>query len=167
MQDNEKKPELSAGVVVMRHDPLKGPCVLTLRVYGKLDLPKGHAEPEHASILQTAKDELYQESNFVLMPIGSELMASIPVAALISDDSFKCINIDGKTGHVRKNVFLYAAETLYSGPIDIRPNKDGIKEHDEAVWVPFDRIEQSRLHEYMKPGALWAIDLYKRQILRR
>lgn len=167
MPDIEKKPELSAGVVVMRHDPLKGPCVLTLRVYGKLDLPKGHAEPEHATILQTAKDELYQESNFVLMPMGSELMASIPVAALISDDNYKCSNVDIKTGRVKKDVFLYAADTLYSGPIDIRPNKDGIREHEEAIWLPFDKVESSKLHAYMKPGVLWAMDQYKQHVLRR
>jgi len=158
MADNSKKPEVSAGVVVMRHDPVRGSLVLTLSVYGNLDLPKGHVEEEHLGLadplLQTAIDELEQESNFILKPIGSELMITEPIAALISNEKFECNNI--------------AADTLYTGPITIVENpKSGIKEHDAAVWLPFDRVAESRIHKYMIPGVLWAMGVYENMLLRR
>ena len=169
MKGNPREPEISAGVVVMRHDPVRGPLVLTLSVYGKLDLPKGHVEPEHLllpdPIYQTAVDELRQESNFILKPAGSELMATSPIAALIS---YKCENIDKKTGRIKKYVILYAADTLYAGPIEIVVNPEsGIKEHDAAIWLPFDEVATSRIHSYMIPGVLWAMDLYRAMLLRR
>lgn len=172
MQDNIKIPEISAGVVVMRHDPVRGPLVLTLSVYGKLDLPKGHVEQEHLlladPIYQTAADELYQESNFVLSPVGSDLMASSPIAALISNEKYECRNFDKKTDRVKKRVFLYAADTLYAGPITIVENpKSGIKEHDAAIWLPFDEVVTSKIHKYMIPGVVWAMDLYRDMLLRR
>ena len=172
MKGNPREPEISAGVVVMRHDPVRGPLVLTLSVYGKLDLPKGHVEPEHLllpdPIYQTAVDELRQESNFILKPAGSELMATSPIAALISDEKYKCENIDKKTGRIKKYVILYAADTLYAGPIEIVVNPEsGIKEHDAAIWLPFDEVATSRIHSYMIPGVLWAMDLYKAMLLRR
>jgi len=167
MSDKMSGRETSAGVVVIRHDPIKGACILMLSVYGRFDLPKGHTEPDNPSLLATAARELFEEASFELMPVGSDLMASIPVASLISDENYKCSNVDSKTGKVKKDVYLYAAETLYAGPIEIRPNKDGIKEHDAAIWVPFDSVEKSRLHAYMKPGALWAMDLYSSRVLRR
>jgi 8-oxo-dGTP pyrophosphatase MutT (NUDIX family) len=172
MADNSKKPEVSAGVVVMRHDPVRGPLVLTLSVYGNLDLPKGHVEEEHLGLadplLQTAIDELEQESNFILKPIGSELMITEPIAALISNEKYECNNIDKKTGRIKKHVFLYAADTLYTGPITIVENpKSGIKEHDAAVWLPFDRVAESRIHKYMIPGVLWAMGVYENMLLKR
>jgi len=172
MADNSKKPEVSAGVVVMRHDPIRGPLVLTLSIYGKLDLPKGHVEEEHLGLadplLQTAIDELEQESNFILKPIGSELMITEPIAALISNEKFECNNIDKKTRRIKKHVFLYAADTLYAGPITIVENpKTRIKEHDAAIWLPFDEVAKPGIHEYMKPGVRWAMDLYRDMLKRR
>lgn len=168
-RDDHQETEVSAGVVVIRDDPKRGPCVLALRVYGKLDLPKGHIEPEHYAVAQDvdpillcAADELFQEADYTLLPIGSEMLASETVAVMLSPKRFMCRNIDKKTGRVRKNVHLYVAETMCPNA-RIKPNPEsGIKEHDEVVWLPFKSVEGSNLHRYLVPGVMWAIDQYTR-----
>jgi 8-oxo-dGTP pyrophosphatase MutT (NUDIX family) len=167
MQD-DKAPEISAGVVVIRDDPKRGPCVLTLRIGKKLDLPKGHVEQVHFEtalrvdpILLCAADELFQEADYTLLPEGSELLASEPVAVMISPERFMCRNIDKKTGRTRKNVHLYVAETINSRAL-IKPNPEtGIKEHDEVVWVPFSKVSSSDIHPYLMLGVDWAIEKYR------
>lgn len=164
MQDKEK-PEISAGVVVMRVDPKKGPCVLTLRIGRRFDLPKGHVEKEHLTsgdpILACAADELDQEADITLLPIGSSLDQNTQVAALMSDSYYICSNINSKTGAVKKNVYLYAAETQCPRAV-IKPNPDnGIMEHDEAVWIPFGKVESSAIHPYLIPGVVWAMSVFK------
>ena len=163
MQDKDM-PEISAGVVVMRQDLKKGPCVLTLRIGKRFDLPKGHIEEEHTRagdpILTCAADELDQEADITLLPMGSALDAGTQIAALLSDQSYTCSNISPKTGAVKKNVHLYAAETMCSRAV-IKPNPDnGILEHDEVVWIPFGKVESSAIHPYLKPGVLWAMKIY-------
>lgn len=168
-RDDNQIAEVSAGVVVIRDDPKRGPCILALRVYGKLDLPKGHLEKVHFEsaqdvdpILLCAADELFQEADYTLLPMGSELLASETVAVMISPKRFICRNIDRKTGRIRKNVHLYAAETLCPNA-KIKPNPEsGVKEHDEVVWLPFSKIEESKLHRYLIPGALWAVEQYNK-----
>lgn len=167
-REASNQPEISAGVVVIRDDRRKGPCVLALRVFGRLDLPKGHVEKEHMEsaekvdpILLCAADELFQEADYTLLPMGSRMHPDEPLAVLISPRRFMCRNVDRRTGHVRKNVHLYVAETQ-SSRAKIKPNPEsGIKEHDEIVWVPIDRVGESKIHAYLKPGVLWAIDRYR------
>lgn len=166
---DDEKPEISAGVVVIRDDPRKGPCVLMLRIGKKLDLPKGHIEQIHFDtakdvdpILLCAADELFQEADYSLLPMGALMMVSETVAVMISPDRFMCSNVDRRTGRVRKNVHLYVAETLCADA-KIKPNPEsGIKEHDEVAWVPFSKIPESQLHQYLIPGVLWAVEQYKR-----
>jgi hypothetical protein len=164
MQDNTQ-PEISAGVVVMRLDPKKGPCVLTLRIGRRFDLPKGHVEEVHTRmgdpILAGAADELDQEADITLLPIGAPLDPATQVAALLSDVNFVCSNISSKTGAVKKNVYLYAAETQCPRAV-IKPNpENGILEHDEVVWIPFGKVENSAIHPYLKPGVLWAMRIFQ------
>jgi 8-oxo-dGTP pyrophosphatase MutT (NUDIX family) len=168
IKESSNEPEISAGVIVIREDAKRGPCVLTLSVFGKLDLPKGHLEPEHFTsaqevdpILLCAADELFQEADYTLVPIGAQLSGDIPVAALITARRFMCRNINRSTGRIRKNVHLYVAHTLCPHA-KIKPNPEtGIKEHEAVVWVPFDNVSNSKIHEYLKPGVLWAIDRYR------
>jgi 8-oxo-dGTP pyrophosphatase MutT (NUDIX family) len=167
IKENSETPEVSAGVVVIREDRKRGPCVLALSVFGKLDLPKGHIEPEHFEsaqeidpILLCAADELFQESDYTLVPMGSQLSQDIPIAALITGRRFMCRNINKETGRVKKNVHLYVAHT-HCPHAKIKPNPEtGIREHDAIVWVPFDKVGASKIHNYLKPGVLWAIDRY-------
>jgi len=164
MPDNTQ-PEISAGVVVMRLDPKKGPCVLTLRIGRRFDLPKGHVEEVHTRmgdpILAGAADELDQEADITLLPIGAPLDPATQVAALLSDVNFVCSNISSKTGAVKKNVYLYAAETQCPRAV-IKPNpENGILEHDEVVWIPFGKVENSAIHPYLKPGVLWAMSIFQ------
>jgi len=172
MQGTNREPEVSAGVVVIRDDPKRGPCVLMLRIYGKLDLPKGHVEPEHFAseidpILLCAADELFQEADFSLKPPGSTMSPDVPEAVLISTDRVLCKNIDKKTGAVRKYVHLYAAEAACPDA-RIKPNPEsGIKEHDSVSWVPFDKVPAAKLHPYLLPGVIWAMESYNRKRARR
>lgn len=167
-REDSRQPETSAGVVVIRDDKKRGPCILSLRVFGRLDLPKGHLEQVHVEaaehvdpILLCAADELFQEADYTLLPMGSNMHPDEPLAVLISPRRFMCRNIDRKTGQVRKNVHLYVAETQ-SSRARIKPNPEsGIKEHEEVVWVPFDRVSESKIHAYLKPGVMWAIDRYR------
>ena len=164
MRDSQH-PETSAGVVVMRLDPKKGPCVLTLRIGRRFDLPKGHVEEVHTRmgdpILSCAADELDQEADITLLPIGAPLDPSTQVAALLSDENFVCSNVSAKTGAVKKNVYLYAAETACPRA-QIKPNpENGILEHDEVVWIPFGKVESSAIHPYLKPGVIWAMRVYQ------
>ena len=168
MQDETYKPEISAGVVVIRDDPRRGSCVLTLRIGKKLDLPKGHIESVHFEsslkvdpILLCAADELFQEADYTLLPPGSEMLLTEPVAVLISTDRFMCRSIDRSTGRVRKNVHLYVAQTLCPDA-KIKPNPEtGIKEHDEVIWTPFSKIPDCQLHRYLMPGVMWAMEKYR------
>lgn len=167
IKENNETPETSAGVVVIRVDQKKGPCVLALSIFGRLDMPKGHLEPEHFEsaqqldpILLCAADELFQEADYTLVPAGSPLTRDIPIAALITGRRFMCRNVNRMTGRVKKNVHLYAAHTLCPNA-KIKPNPEtGIKEHDAIVWVPFDKVATSKIHGYLKPGVIWAIDRY-------
>ena len=94
--------------------------------------------------------------------MGSEMLVSEPVAVMITPKRFMCRNIDRKTGRTRKNVHLYVAETLCS-KAKIKPNpENGIREHDEVVWVPFSKVEGSKIHAYLIPGVMWAIDQYSK-----
>ena len=162
---DKTQPETSAGVVVMRLDPKKGPCVLALRIGKRFDLPKGHVEEAHARmsdpILACAADELDQEADITLLPIGSSLNSTTQIAALLTDQNFTCSNISPKTGAIKKNVFLYAAETQCARA-HIKPNPDtGILEHDEVIWIPFNMVDNSAIHPYLKPGVLWAMRIFQ------
>ena len=168
MQGNDRQPEVSAGVVVIRDDPKRGPCVLMLRIGKKFDLPKGHIEPIHFDsaekvdpILLCAADELFQEADYTLLPQGAEMLASETIAVMLSPDRYMCRSIDRATGRVRKNVHLYVAETLCSDA-KIKPNpENGIKEHDEVIWVPFSKVPECQLHRYLMPGVMWAMEKYR------
>ena len=162
---DSQHPETSAGVVVMRLDPKKGPCVLTLRIGRRFDLPKGHVEEVHTRMgdpsLSCAADALDQEADITLLPIGAPLDPTTQVAALLSDENFVCSNVSAKTGAIKKNVYLYAAETACPRA-QIKPNpENGILEHDEVVWIPFGKVESSAIHPYLKPGVLWAMRVYQ------
>lgn len=157
--------EESAGVAVIRNDAKKGPCLLTLLVHGKLDLPKGHIEQKHRKfsnpILACAADELKEESGLNLQGIDIELHVEDGNVRLMSDLYYTAKNMDKKSGKIKKFVYIFAGETETS-TITILPNpKSGILEHDEAIWVPIDKVESSRLHEYLKPAAQWAIEMYR------
>lgn len=168
MQGDDREPEVSAGVVVIRDDPKRGPCVLMLRIGKKYDLPKGHLETVHFEsaqridpILLCAADELFQEADYTLLPIGSELLASETVAVMMSPDRYMCKSIDRNTGRTRKNVHLYVAETLCPDA-KIKPNPEsGVKEHDEVIWVPFSKVPECQLHRYLLPGVMWAMEKYR------
>lgn len=167
MQGVSKLPAVSAGVVVIRNDPKKGPCVLMLKIYSKYDLPKGHLEPEHLTstidpILLCAADELFQESDYSLKPVGASLSPTVPEAALLTLERTICKNVDKKSGTVRKYVHLYVAETVCPDA-KIKPNpENGIREHDAVVWVPFDKVPASPIHPYLMTGVIWAMEVYNR-----
>lgn len=165
MRDQLKLPyEESAGVAVFRNDEDKGHCLLTLLVHGKLDLPKGHIENKHRqfgnAILACAADELKEETGLTLHGLDYDIAVEDGNVRLLSDQYMTTQNIDKKSGKVKKNVYIFAGETK-TETIVILPNpKSGVLEHDKAIWVPIDKIQESRVHEYLKTGVLWALQLY-------
>lgn len=172
MHGMSKQPAVSAGVVVIRDDPKKGPCVLMLKIYNKYDLPKGHLEPEHFTstidpILLCAADELFQEADYSLKPVGAPLSEKVAEAALLTMDRTICKILDKKTDAVKKYVHLYVAEAICPDA-KIKPNPDnGIREHDAVVWVPFDKVPASPIHPYLMTGVIWAMEVYNRLKARK
>ena len=169
MRDQLKLPyEESAGVAVFRNDNVKGHCLLTLLVHGKLDLPKRHIENKHRQfgnpILACAADELKEETSLALHGVDFAISLDDGNVRLLSGQHVTTQNIDKKTGKIKKNVYIFAGETK-TETIVILPNpKSGVLEHDKAIWVPIDKIQESKIHEYLKSGVMWALQHYLKSV---
>jgi 8-oxo-dGTP pyrophosphatase MutT (NUDIX family) len=161
-------PEVSAGVVILRNDPKKGWCFLTLRVYGKFDLPKGHVDfgdadlknPEGSvgQIMNAARREALQESGYILsFDADTDLSVNKRFARMTWGSDFKVCTSYDKAGRPKKDVYIFAAETLCPD-YKIGVNEKGIKEHDDGIWVPIGKLEDCVLHKYLKSGVRWAIE---------
>jgi len=174
MVDENLIPEKSAGIVIIRPDEHRGPCVLILKIFKKYDLPKGHIEDSDADvvgssitadqILNAASRECYEECGFeVFHDPDLVLDPSIPVARLIpgQDEPIKCIAYDSRTLMPRKIVYLYAAETLCKKAVIKKNKKSGIYEHHGYRWESIQDIGSSGLHRYLQAGVLQAFEIYQ------
>lgn len=163
MPDKIRQFEESAGTVIFRNDSVLGPCVLYLKTYKKFDLPKGHLDGGETPV-DAAIRESSEECGFdVEMSYDTELDPDIPIARFLRgaspNDPIICDNINKKTGQIKKRVYLFPAETEFS-EVRIRPNKDGIREHDGHFWCPIGDVEAYPLHDYLKLGVITAVDQY-------
>ncbi len=135
---SKKKKERSAGFIIVRKDS-DGWKVLGLRVYGKIDIPKGHVEPGETDIdgaLRECKEE-----------------AGVSVA--LSDMQW------GKTPKIlerpHKDVVIFLASTDQE-PV-ILPNPETNRyEHDGFHWLTWDTMKQ-RCYPYLIPAVQWAQEL--------
>lgn len=159
MKDETEK---SAGTVILREDPVLGLCVLLLQTYAKYDLPKGHVEKKDKTILDAAIRETYEECGFeVSTDPDVELSPNEPVGCLLRGitDPIKCLNVNNKTGSIKKIVYLFPVVTQCPTAV-IRPNGD-VWEHQSYRWFPISEIAKSSLHPYLQPGVLEAEALYR------
>ncbi len=174
--DDRDIPEKSAGMVIIRPDENRGPCVLLLKIYSKYDLPKGHIEdsdaPEEAvspygQILNAAIRECREECGFqVTLEPDIMLDPSRQIARLIpgQTEPIRCVAYDKHTFLPRKIVYLFAAETLCHKAIIQKNKKSGIYEHQGYRWSTPENVSVSGLHRYLQSGVMKALELYEMNI---
>lgn len=163
MQDDYEK---SAGCIIFREDadPKIGTCVLILRTYAKFDLPKGHIEKKDKSPFRTAVRETFEECGFTITDDpDAPLDANTQTARLLrgGNTPIECMNINSKTGVIKKVVYLYPAETLCSRATLLPNAKTGVLEHQSYKWEPVSSIDNSQLHKYLIKGVIEAYTVYR------
>ena len=161
-------PEVSAGVVILRNDERKGWCFLALKVYGRFDICKGHVDSKDADdatptgsigqIINAAKREAREECGYMLsFDKGEPMSPTVRVARLSWGTSHTVCRNYNRDGSPKKDVYLFAAETECAD-FKIAVNDQGIREHDDGIWVPIGDLEKVPVHNYLKPGIAWAIE---------
>ena len=133
---NKREKEKSAGFVIVRKRN-GGWEVLGLRVWGKIDIPKGHLE-EGESNLEAALRECYEEAGLSIDP-----------------------NSDLPWGHSsfvserpHKDVIVFVAVTDQEPVIQANPETKRY-EHDGYHWLPWDEM-QRRCYPYLVGAIKWA-----------
>lgn len=126
----DKKP--GAGFIIVRN--FEGAWkVLGLRLGDKFDIPKGGVEKNEKNRFITAQRECTEECGILVSPLdlkwGGESI---------------------KLGHMT----IFLAETFQDPQIQKNP-KSGIYEHDEALWLDWDELEE-KIYDYLKPAVCWA-----------
>lgn len=161
-------PEVSAGVVILRNDDRKGWCFLALKVYGRFDICKGHVDSKDVDstspagsigqIMNAARREAREECGYSLSFDKDTLLTPDSRDARLSWGSSHtvCRNYN-RDGSPKKDVYLFAAETACAD-FKIGVNDQGIREHDDGVWVPIGDLDKVPVHNYLKPGILWAVE---------
>jgi bis(5'-nucleosidyl)-tetraphosphatase len=130
-----KKKERSAGFIIVRKET-DGWRVLGLRVYGKIDIPKGHVEPGESDI-GAAFRECKEE-------------AGIDVA--LSDMRWGQAPKILERSH--KDVIIFLASTDQE-PV-ILPNPETNRyEHEGFHWLTWEVMKQ-RCYPYLVPAIQWA-----------
>lgn len=158
--------EKSAGCIIFREDPDPniGTCVLILRTYAKFDLPKGHIEKRDKTPYNTAVRETFEECGFTVLDDPESLLDPKSSTARIlrgGNKPIECMNINSKTGVIKKVVYLYPAETLCA-EVTLLPNaKTGVLEHQGHRWEPVTSINNSGLHKYLIKGVIEAHTVYR------
>lgn len=130
-----KKKERSAGFIVVRKDH-DGWKVLGLRVYGKIDVPKGHVESGESDF-DGAVRECKEEAGITVSPSDAEW------------------GLDPKIlERSHKDVVIFLASTEQD-PI-ILPNPETNRyEHDGFHWLTWEAMKK-RCYPYLVPAIQWA-----------
>jgi len=164
MQGNDF--EKSAGCIIFREDPdpERGTCVLILRTYSKFDLPKGHIEKKDKNPFSTAVRETFEECGFTILDDPeADITPHAPVARIIrgGNNPIECMNVNSKTGAIKKVVYLYPVETLCPQATLLPNAKTGVLEHQSYKWEPVSSIDNSDLHKYLIRGVMEAYTVYR------
>lgn len=132
----KKAKERSAGFIVVRR---RGSSweVLGLRVWGKIDIPKGHLEPDETD-LEAALRECYEEA-------GIEV--KVPDDMIWGDASYI-------VERPHKDVAVFLAVTDQEPIIRINPETKQY-EHDGYHWLAWEEIK-NRSYPYLRPAIEWA-----------
>ena len=131
-----RQKEKSAGFIVVRESS-RGWQVLGLKVWGKLDIPKGHLE-EGESNLEAAIRECNEEAGILI-----DTNASMPWG-----------NLSYLSERPHKDVVIFLAKTDQDP--EIRPNPETNKfEHDGFMWCSWDRMKEMS-YPYLRNAFDWA-----------
>lgn len=135
-----KKKERSAGFIVVRESQKKDSLdkweVLGLRVWGKIDIPKGHLE-ENEDDFTAARRECYEEAGIV-----------------VSHQDMKWGDSAFISSRPHKDVVIFLAKTNQEPVIKKNPETNKF-EHDGYVWLSWDQIKQMS-YPYLKNAFDWA-----------
>ena len=156
--------ETSARCIIFREDPATGTCVLLLRTYAKFDLPKGHVEKKDGSVFDAAARETQEECGFTIYSDPeAELDPDTCEARLLRGvtQPIECMNVNSKTGVIKKIVYLFPVETLCPNAVLLPNAKSGILEHQGFKWEPIKSISDSGLHNYLQRGVVEAYTIYR------
>ena len=137
----EKKKVRSAGFFIVRP---KGSTweVLGLRVWGKIDIPKGHLE-DNESDLEAAKRECAEEAGIIV----SENDMTWGTANFVAE-------------RPQKDVVIFIAETDQEP--EIRPNPETKQyEHDGYRWMSWDELRRFS-YPYLHSAIDWAQSVVER-----
>ena len=130
-----KKKERSAGFVIVR-EAQRGWEVLGLRVWGKIDIPKGHLEDGERDI-DAAVRECQEEAGIEVTPHDMRW----------GSDSFVSVR-------PHKDVAIFLAKTNQEPVIKKNPETNKF-EHDGYVWLTWDQIRQMS-YPYLRNAFDWA-----------
>ncbi len=139
----EKEKQRSAGFVIVRERG-SGWEVLGLRVWGKIDVPKGHVEPGESD-LEAAIRECREEAGIDVVPSRD----------MVWGDSFYV------SERKHKDVIIYLAMTDQE-PV-ILPNPETKQyEHDGYHWLSWDQMKRMS-YPYLQSAIDWAQNVTERR----
>jgi 8-oxo-dGTP pyrophosphatase MutT (NUDIX family) len=134
----KKEKEQSAGFIIVRRQKLSWK-VLGLRVWGKIDIPKGHLE-EGEGTLDAAVRECFEEAGI-----------------RVSSQDMKWGQSSFVLSRPHKDVTVYIAETDQEPVIQMNPETKQY-EHDGYHWLTWDDM-QSRCYPYLRDAVNWAQEI--------
>jgi 8-oxo-dGTP pyrophosphatase MutT (NUDIX family) len=135
-----KKKERSAGFIIVRESQKKDSLdkweVLGLRVWGKIDIPKGHLE-ENEDDFTAARRECHEEAGID-----------------VSQHDMRWGDRSFISSRPHKDVIIFLAKTDQEPVIKKNPETNKF-EHDGYVWLSWDQIKQMS-YPYLKNAFDWA-----------
>lgn len=139
-----KRKEQSAGFVVVRRLD-RGWEVLGLKVWGKIDIPKGHLESGE-SFLDAAIRECYEEASLTIDPSSNMPWGT---SSYISE-------------RPHKDVTVFVAVTEQEPEIRANPETKQF-EHDGYRWLTWDEM-QRHCYPYLRGAIEWAQSVVERTV---
>ncbi len=133
---SKKEKEKSAGFVIVRKRNASWE-VLGLRVWGKIDIPKGHLE-ESESNLAAALRECYEEAGLSIDPNENMPWGQ---SSFVSE-------------RPHKDVVVFVAVTDQEPIIQVNPETKQY-EHDGYHWLSWDEMKR-RCYPYLVEAIVWA-----------
>lgn len=137
-----KEKEQSAGFVVVRQRNQSWE-VLGLRVWGKLDIPKGHLDGDESK-LEAALREAQEEASIFIDPSVDMPWGQISYVA----------------ERPHKDVTVFIATTEQEPQIVANPLTNKF-EHDGAHWVTWSQLQQ-HCYPYLRGAIQWAQSVVER-----
>jgi 8-oxo-dGTP pyrophosphatase MutT (NUDIX family) len=139
----KKEKERSAGFIIVRRSD-RGWDVLGLRVWGKIDIPKGHVEPGESDF-DAALRECEEEAGLVVDPSHDMMWG----------------NISHVSERPHKDVIIYLASTEQEPEIKRNPETKQY-EHDGYHWLSWEEMKR-RCYPYLYDSIVWAQNIVEQK----